>query len=182
MFSLKAILGPLNVRPDGTRVWAAPMGQKGQYPLIALDDIGWWARYIFDHPLETSGKNVAIASQLASVPEIVETFTRVTGIPAEYKELSDDEWFGLWTGSLPIASANPNGKTWEQNFRETFALWRDGIVKRDMEWISSIHPPTTIEKWIRETNYQGLPDSLFMKNVEDGSWKLRYYPEKTTLL
>lgn len=160
------------------------MGTKGRYPLIALDDIGWWARYIFDHPNETAGKDVAIASEVISVPEIVETFTRVTGIPAEHKELTMDEFFSLWTGELPIASDVPDGMTWEENFRATFALWRDGVAQRDMEWISSIHPPTTFEKWIRENNYQGIPDPTFttLKNVEDGTWRLRHHPEKTSLL
>lgn len=146
----------------------SPIGDKGTIPLIALDDLGWWVRYIFDNPTSTTGKNLEIASHPATYPEIVETFKRVTGLPAEYKSLSMDEYFGLWNGDkTPVASAVPDGKTWEQNFRAFFAMWRDNIVKRDMVWIRSIHEPTTLEKWMRDNQYEGKRKTNLLKNVED---------------
>lgn len=78
-----------------------------------------------------------------------------------------DEYFELWDGQVPLASDIPDGKTWEQNFRAFFAMWRDNIVKRDMDWIKSIHPPTTIEKWMRDHHYNGTPRRDLLKNRED---------------
>src|SRR5215471_8068801 len=46
---------------DGTRVFAAPLG-KGHVPIITLPDLGYFAHYIFDHPEETAGKNLEVAS------------------------------------------------------------------------------------------------------------------------
>lgn len=168
------ILAPLEVREDETRVFKTPMGHEGSIPLVALDDIGWWARYIFDNAPSTTGKNIEIASDPSTFPEIVETFKRVTGLPAEYQALSMDDWFKHWNGQeVPVASAVPDGKTWEENFRAWWAMWRDNLIKRDMDWVRSIHQPTTLEAWMRETEYTGKPEMGLLKNQEDGRVKLR---------
>lgn len=151
------------------------MGNGGSIALIALDDIGWWARYIFDNAPSSTGKNFEIASEPSSYPHIVETFKRVTGIPAEYEALSMDEYFKLWNGKeIPLASDDPQGMTWEENFRAWWAMWRDGVIKRDMEWISSIHPPTTLEQWIRDHKYEGKMGLHLLKDIQDNKMKLRY--------
>lgn len=156
------------IHPDGTRVFVAPIGDKGSIPLIALDDLGWWARYIFDNAPSTTGRDFAIASQVATFPDIVEAFTRVTGLPARYDSVSLDEYFTLWNGKeVPIASAVPQGKSWESNFRSWWSMWRDNIVKRDMDEIKSIHPPITLEKWMRDNRYDGTVPSALLKNAED---------------
>ena len=82
---LNGLFSPYNVRKDGTVVFASPAGLTGSFPLIALEDLGWWVRYIFDNVATTTGKNIKIASQVATFPEIVEAYTRVTGKRAEYK-------------------------------------------------------------------------------------------------
>jgi hypothetical protein len=48
---------------DGTRVFAAPLG-KGHVPIVSLVDIGFFARYIFDHPAETSGKELKVRTKI----------------------------------------------------------------------------------------------------------------------
>lgn len=164
----------MNIREDGTRVWASPIGDKGTIPLIALDDIGWYARHIFDNAPSTTGMDFKLCSQMVTFPEIVETFERVTGLKGEYKALSFDEYFALWQGDFPLASDMPKGSmTWEQNFRAFFHLYHDHVIKRDMEWLSSIHPPLTMEKWMRDTDYKGIPQFALLKNSEDDSMPLR---------
>lgn len=164
-------------------MFVAPIGDKGTIPLIALDDLGWWVRHIFDNVSSTAGKNIEIASQPSTFPEIVDTFKRVTGLPAEYKAVSMDEYFSLWNGDqVPVASAVPDGKTWEGNFRAFFAGWRDNIVKRDMAWISSVHPPTTLEKWMRDNEYTGTLAGNLLKNTEDRRTGLARNREKLAKL
>lgn len=98
-------------------MFAAPIGD-GHVPMIALDDLAFWARHIFDDPKMSAGKNLEIASEMVSWPELVETFQRVTGRKAEFKRLTMDEWFDLWTsGDEPIATQLEGGTTNEQNFR-----------------------------------------------------------------
>lgn len=175
---LDGIFGPFSKRADGTLVFTSPIGDKGTIPLIALDDLGWWVRYIFDNSATTTGRNLEIASQVATFPDIVEAFRRVTGLSAVYRPLSMDDYFALWNGKdVPVASAVPNGKTWEDNFRAFFAMWRDGKFKRNMEWIASVHSPTSVEQWMRESKYTGAQSYSLLKNVEDRTTPLRHNPE-----
>lgn len=149
------------------------MGHQGSIPVIALDDLGWWARYIFDNAPLTTGKDLEVASQPITFPEVVETFKHVTGLPAEYESVSMDEYFKLWNGEIPVATEVPEGKTFEENFRAWWAMWRDNIVQRDMDWIKRIHPPTTLEMWMREHHYTGELRIDLIKGVQDGSMNLR---------
>lgn len=107
---------------------------------------------------------------MATFPDITEAFRKTTGHPAVCLSLSLDEWISLWNASeVPVATAIPDGKTWEQNFREWYSTYRDGMIeKRDMEWIESVHPPITVEKWMRETGYIGFgPITSTLKQFED---------------
>lgn len=172
---LYALFRP-EIHEDGTRVFVAPIGDKGVVPLIALDDIGWWVRYIFNNAPATTGKDFAIASHPTTFPELVETFSSVTGLPAEYKSISLDEYFELFNGkAIPVASAVPQGKNWESNFRSWWSMWRDNIVKRDMDYVRSIHPPTTLDKWMRDNKYDGTVDHVLLKNAEDHRGDLRRF-------
>jgi hypothetical protein len=69
-FVVQGLFEPLNVRADGTVVFALPTG-RAKIPLVTLKDIGWWARYAFDHRTETSGQDLRIASHIVSADEIV---------------------------------------------------------------------------------------------------------------
>lgn len=164
----------MNIREDGTRVWVSPIGDKGTIPLISLEDIGWYARHIFDQSPSTTGRDYKLCSQMVTYPEIVETFQRVTGLKGEYKSLSMDEYFALWQGDIPLASDMPKGSfSWEQNFRAFFALYRDNVIKRDMDALREIHEPLDMERWMRETKYQGIPAFELLKNCEDDSMPIR---------
>ncbi|KAF7367652.1 NAD-P-binding protein [Mycena sanguinolenta] len=167
------IFNPLNVREDGTVVFAAPFGDA-HVPLIALEDLGWWARYTFDHRTETSGKELNIASELVHWDDLARTFTKVTGRPAVYVRLTVDEFLAVFDEEKmagPIASDKKRGdgsKTMRENFKAFYQVLRDDIVDKDMEWVRSVHPGTyTLERWMRETNYTGQAASV-LKNTLDG--------------
>ncbi|KIY44836.1 nmrA-family protein [Fistulina hepatica ATCC 64428] len=169
-----AMLGPLHKREDGTIVFASGIGD-GHAPLLALEDLGWWARYSFDHRTEVSGKELEIASDMVGWDYLVETFTRVTGIPAVYKRQTIAEWWQNFapSGNLkPLANELEDGITYRENFTRFWAVYRDDVVKRDMDWIRSVHPGTrSVEKWIKENDYRGdiklHEDGVLLKNVED---------------
>lgn len=65
------VFSPLNVRKDGTVVFAAPV-EDGKVPLIALKDLGWWARWTFDHRAKTSGREMNVVSDRVGWDELVE--------------------------------------------------------------------------------------------------------------
>ncbi|KAJ7250156.1 NAD-P-binding protein [Mycena haematopus] len=181
------IFNPLNVREDGTVVFAAPFGDA-HVPLIALEDLGWWARYTFDHRAETSGRELNIASECVHWDDLVKTFTEVTGKPAVYKRLSVDEFLGIFDEERleePIATEKKRGdgsKTMRQNFGAFYRVLRDDIIDKDMEWVRSVHPGTyTLERWMRENEYTGRSQSI-LKNRLDGKMDFGFKPQVAALL
>ncbi|KAF8310117.1 nmrA-family protein [Clavulina sp. PMI_390] len=164
------------VQPDGTRVFFGPMNEDSAIWLVSQDDMAWWARYIFDNFELTAGQELKIVSGQWTLREIAETFTKVTGIPATYRLLTMDEYFSLWNGKeVPFATGVPieqGGLSWEDHFRCWWAVRRDNVLKRDMEWIRSVHPgATTLEQWMRDNKYDGaLPQQVkqwLLKGNED---------------
>ena len=166
--------------------------------MIALADIGFWARYSFDHCVETSSKNLEVASEMVTPDMITESFTKVTGLPAVHKRETIDEWWENFSGvDGPVASERKvrhvcmcralglililqigdGSTTTRQNFSGSLSMYRDDIITRDMDWVMSIHPNSyTLERWMRENNYNGSMNKNVLKNVEDvggSSWVLR---------
>ncbi|KAF7333752.1 NmrA domain-containing protein [Mycena venus] len=162
---------PLNVRADGTVVFAAPAGHA-KFPLVTLKDIGWWARYTFDHRTETSGRDLSIASHVVSWDEIAKTFTKVTGKPAVYKAQSVEEWWNNFGEGVnrPYGSGS---MTVKENFSGFWKVFGDELVPRDMEWIRSVHPGTqTLEDWMRDNNYTGSEGTILKGREDHGDWGL----------
>jgi len=174
------MFGPLNRRSDGTFVFASPVG-SGHVPLISFSDLGFFARYSFDHRAEVSGKNLEIATEMVGWDDLVKTFTRVTGEKAVYKRQTIDEWFDNFVGTdSPVAKDGaPGSTTVKQNFSAFWRLFRDDIITRDMNWIRSVNPRgQTLESWMRETKYTGEFDPSLLKNHEDNGGRLGYNLQK----
>ena len=170
--SRQLMFGPLRRRPDGTYVFATPIGQ-GEVPMIALSDLGYFARYTFDNRTLMSGKDLKVASDLVTWDYLVATFQSVTGQKAVVQHQSLEDWFSNFDGvDKPIANERPEGDgstTWRGNFTGWWALWRDGIITRDMEFLRRIHPGlTTLESWMRKNDYRGQLRRTVLKNSEDG--------------
>ncbi|KAJ7139176.1 NAD-P-binding protein [Mycena epipterygia] len=181
-----AFFRPLNVRADGTVVFAAPV-DGGRVPMIALKDLGWWARYAFDHRVETSARELNITSERVGWDYLVETFTKVTGKRAVFKRLTLDEWSALHDDRIdnPIANEKTLGDgstTIRQNSSAFWRVMRDDIIDKDMEWIRSIHPETyTLERWMRENKYDGTGQTV-LKNTQDKKNLYGLKPEAAALL
>ncbi|THG97469.1 hypothetical protein EW026_g4534 [Hermanssonia centrifuga] len=166
------MFGPIHQRTDGTFVFATPVG-NGHVPMIALEDLGYFARYTFDHRAETSTKDLKIASEMVRWEDLVSAFHKVTGQKAVIAYQTLDEWFDNFKGTdRPVANERPRGDgstTWRKNFEGWWALWRDDIIKRDMEWIQQVNPNSrTVERWMKEHSYTGELRRDVLKNSEDG--------------
>lgn len=168
------MFGPLKRRTDGTAVFVTPVGQ-GHVPMTALSDLGFFARYTFDHRESTSGTELKMASDMVGWDYLAATFAKVTGQKAEVVHQTLDEWFANFDGvDDPVANERgkgPDGSTsWRRNFSGWWALWRDDIIKRDMAWVRKVNPGTlSLEAWMRQNNYTGeLKRVNVLKNTEDG--------------
>ncbi|KAI0342005.1 NAD(P)-binding protein [Trametopsis cervina] len=163
--------GPLNKRKDGTFVFATPVG-KGHVAMIALEDLGFWARYAFDHREELSTKDLEVASDMVGWDYLKDSFERATGNKATVVYQTIDDWMkNLDRTDYPIANEREYGDgstTWRENFTGFWSMWRDDVIKRDMNWIRKVNPETyTVEKWMREHEYTGELTLGVLKNVED---------------
>ncbi|KIK55539.1 hypothetical protein GYMLUDRAFT_175551 [Collybiopsis luxurians FD-317 M1] len=157
------LLGPLPEKENGAVVWSLPLGD-GRFPAISVEDIGWWARYMFDHRAETSGQELKVASEMMNIDQLVETFTRVTGIPAIYKRISIEEHLAKNPArcSKPVVKAQPNGYTIGEAYRGLYGIWGGGLLTRDMEWIRRTHPTGyTLESFIKQKGIDGSRDGDF---------------------
>jgi hypothetical protein len=180
------MFGPLNHHADGTVVFVTSVG-NGHVPMIALEDMGFWARYTFDHRAETSAKDLEVASELVGWDYLVETFKKVTWKRAVVIHQTVDEWFdNLLNVDGPVANEKTSGDgstTFRQIFSGWWSSWRDDIVKRNMDWIRKISSDVyTVEKWMREHNYKGEKDFHFLKNTQEQKAGLRPNFENTVLI
>ena len=169
--SMQPMFGPIGQRSEGTYVFASPI-EDGHVPMIALEDLGFFARYTFDHRAETSGKDLEIATDWVNWDYLIKTFTKVTGHKAEFLRQSPDEWFKNWARvDHPVANERPFGDgstTWRQNFTGFWAQWRDDVITRDFEWLRKVNPAGyTLESWMRAKNYRGSKSEPLLKNAED---------------
>lgn len=162
-------------QPDGTLVFAHPIGD-GQVPMVHLDDIGRYARWIFDHPEESNGMDLEVATEHVGWKYLVECVQRVTGKKAVFVDLPQSTYFAnsgispttpaAWAQSkdVPIAS----GQTFWENFAGWWSAWRDNLVTRDYALLDRILPDRvrTLEEWMRKTNYDGTFRSILKDRAD----------------
>lgn len=142
-------------KEDSTLVFTVPMADKS-WTMIALDDIGVFVRYIFAHPEQTVGTTLPVASQSMTMQEVVETFTKVTGIYAVYEPITVERF-----RSLGYPGATDVGNMLE--FIQTYGC------DRDFNMLRKIHPHlTSFEEWLRKTSWRGETIAV-QKSIEDQS-------------
>ena len=115
------------------------------YPMVALEDIGWFAAHLLKNPQDFAGRTLPIMSQSLTLDEVAETFSRVTGIPAEHRDIPAE---AQWPAAMPIAHDLWNMHRYVQQIG-----WQ-----RDYEALRRIHPELqSFETWLRRTGWRGEP-------------------------
>ncbi|MDN7909201.1 NmrA family NAD(P)-binding protein [Burkholderia cepacia] len=178
---------------DGVVTWRVPLG-NGAVPHVALEDCGYYARWLFDHPERANGMDLQVAIEHVAYGKLAEAFERVTGHPARYIDTDLDTY---WNGPLKMAANSPAGYNADPNdkstmsFRDNFTgfwnIWKHGVIRRDYALLDEIHPNRirTVEQWLRREDERGQqqgkgslwervqPETLFksvplLKLSEDG--------------
>ncbi|KAI0311729.1 NAD-P-binding protein, partial [Amylostereum chailletii] len=157
------MFGPMRMRADGTYVFALPIGPTGRVPLLSLSDLGFFARYTFDHRVPTSGQDLHPLSDIVTGASLAATFTLVTGKPAVFAPQTLDAWFANFRDpDAPLAAAEKKkgdgSTTWRENFSGWWATYRDDVLAptKDLAWSRRVHPNGhTLESWMRENEYDG---------------------------
>lgn len=101
------------------KLGANGMAEDGKIPLMALDDVGVFVKWIFDNPEQSAGMNLEMATDQVSFSDITSTFTRVTGRNAVHRVISFEEY-------LPKREPYPNAPAnWAGNPRDEATMtWR----------------------------------------------------------
>ncbi|KAI9656581.1 MAG: hypothetical protein M1821_004788 [Bathelium mastoideum] len=151
---------------DGSYTFEIAIGEKGSMPLVSLDDLGWFARYIFEHPSQFRGDLVSVGIEHATGQMIAEAFTKVTGRPARFiprqgkdlKRISPD--FTLGTAHSP-RFVDLTLVTIKEMFVPWWNIWAEshgnaGLWTRDYQRLDSIKPDRirSVEEWMRFVKYE----------------------------
>ncbi|MDI5969320.1 NmrA family NAD(P)-binding protein [Streptomyces sp. SL13] len=135
----------LTPRPDGRGglTFKLPLG-TARYPLVALDDIAWFAGHMFDNWQSWGARDLAVIGDSLTGDEIAAAFTKVTGTPSTYVPMSHDE----------LNAAVPDfGHDYAAMFQ--FFADRDLYTRdRDINLLRRLHPGVmTFQDWLHHTGW-----------------------------
>lgn len=151
---------------DGVITWRVPLGD-GAVPHVALEDCGYYVKWLFDHPDRASGMDLSVAIAHITYADVAEAFTKVTGKPARFVDTTFEEYWSTipWADRTmgynadPSDSASMNNR---QNFTGWWNLWRasggnKGVLRKDYALLDEIHPNRirSVEEWFRLEDKRG---------------------------
>lgn len=127
---------------------------------------------MFDHPEESAGLFLKVATDEVSFEDIARTFTEVTGKQASHERISLQEFFpkvepfpnapANWAAG-PNAPRDESSMTFRENFTPWWKYWGEGIAeKRNFELLDKIHPARikSLREWMEKNGYDGRPKSI----------------------
>src|ERR1700753_4242013 len=143
---------------DGVVTWRVPLGE-GAVPHVALEDCGFYVRWLFDHPERANGMDLEVAIDHIAYADLAAAFEKVTGHPAQYIDTDLDTYWRYGPRSANAdktraAHPAPHDKS-TMSFRDNFTgfwnLSKDGIGNRNYALLDEIHPNRirSAEQWFR---------------------------------
>ncbi|KAI1204840.1 NAD(P)-binding protein [Annulohypoxylon truncatum] len=174
----------VSVEDGVAATWRLPLGH-GAVPFVALDDCGYYVKWLFDHPSRANGLDLEVAIAHVSRAELARAFEQVTGHPARALDVGFDEYFGeVWSQEPERAAAynadlsDPATMTVRENFSAFWTAFQhsggnQGVIKRDYGLLDEIHPNRikSAEEFFRREEEKGVKKGL-------GTLWERVQPEK----
>ena len=150
---------------NGVHVFEIGIGENGHVPFVSLADLAWYARYMFEHPVEFQGDLLSVGIEHASGQMIAEAFSSVTGKPARFQPLTQEKReerlpeVKMGTAHSP-GYEDPTLVTARQMFIPWLNIWAEsrrntGLWTRDYSRLDKIKPDRlkTLEQWMRAVDY-----------------------------
>lgn len=151
-------------------------------PLIDLEDLGRYARWIFENSEKSSGLDLRVATEQVGWEYLVKTFMEVTDKKAVYKDVTLDEFFALENfgdGHGKVGHLadfrDDTLQTHRQNFSGYWNMWmysggNVGVIRRDYKLLDEILPDRlkTVGEWMRKSGYKGQKGTT-LKDLDDGA-------------
>jgi NmrA-like family len=178
------MLAPSEESIDGEEIvlFKAPVG-KGTPPMIYLEDLGRYARWIVENPEKSAGLNLRVATENVGWEEVVRSFTEVTGQKAIFKDISLDEYFasgvfGNADKKVGHSVSHEDGtlQTYRENFSGFWNTWKEDVLNRseeDYKLMDEILPGRvrSVAEWMRVSGYNGKRVSILKDYVDSGRTK-----------
>ena len=141
--------GSLPKLNDGTVVFGAPIDQKATLHLVDIEDTGPIIRQILEDPEKHVGQDICICAEEIRFEDVPKVFTKVTGIPAVSKTLTEQE-FRSGMQYLPKAAQDDliGMYKWFEEY---------GYYGKDKDWTTGkrLTKLNTFEQWLRKTGWKG---------------------------
>lgn len=166
---------------DGVVTWRVPLG-GGAVPHVAIEDCGYYVRWLFDNARRANGMNLEVAIDDVRYADLAAAFERVTGHPARYIDVDMQTY---WNGPLNAVAdapagynADPNDKS-TMSFRDNFTgfwnIWEHRVVTRDYALLDEIHPNRirSVEQWLRREDQLGRAQGKgsLWERVQPDNWR-----------
>ena len=149
---------------DGVVTWRVPLGD-GAVTHVALEDCGYYVRWLFDHSERSNGMNLEVAIADITYTELAAAFEKVTGHPARYID-TDLAWY-FEKGPMRRVAGGPAGynakaddpstMSFRDNFTGFWNMWKYRVLKRDYNLLDELHPNRikSAEEWFRIEDKKG---------------------------
>lgn len=122
------------IEADGKLTLTIAMKADTKLQMIATDDIGGIAAIVFDNPEIYAGKEIEIAGDDLSIPEVAAIYCKVTGRKAVFSELPMD-----------VLKSN------SEEMAAMFQWFIDKGYEADLNEVKKIYPSlTSFEEWMKK--------------------------------
>lgn len=149
--------------------WRVPLTADGAIPHIALDDCGYYVKWLMENPGEADGMDLEVAIAHIHYADLAKAFEKVTGHKARFIDVDFETYWK--EGSLSQLKDMPLGvhaslddaatMTVKQNFTGWWNTWRasgynSGNIRRDYSQLDRIFPGRirTSEEFLRRQDEQ----------------------------
>jgi uncharacterized protein YbjT (DUF2867 family) len=163
-------------------VFKAPVGE-GMPPMIYLEDLGRYARWLVEHPEKSDGLNLKIATANVGWKDVAKSFTEVTGKKAVFRDISLEEYFasGVFGDAdrkvgHSVGHEDDTLMTYRVNFSGFWNTWKEDVLNRtkeNYELLDEILPERvrSVGEWMKLTGYTGERTNVLKDYADAGKKK-----------
>ncbi|KAI0131835.1 hypothetical protein BJ170DRAFT_679736 [Xylariales sp. AK1849] len=151
--------------------WRAPLGENGAVAHVALEDCGYYVRWLFDHADEADGLDLEVAIEHVRYDDFAKAFEKVTGHAARFVDVELETWWkegpmrdrAEHSAGYGADLSDPATMSIKKNFSGFWTIWQhsggnEGVIRRDYELLDKIHPHRikSVEEWLRLEEAKGI--------------------------
>ncbi|CAF3527807.1 unnamed protein product [Rotaria socialis] len=134
---------------DGAMIFALPIDEKTTLHMVDIEDTGPIVCKILNDPDKYVGQDICICGEAIQFSDIPKVFTKVTGIPALAKTLTEEEYRSA-IQFLP--------KFVQDELFAMFQWFQEyGYYGKDKDWTTGqkLTALNTFEQWLKKTGWKG---------------------------